>query len=104
MKTVKNAPKVDNATVAEFDVEKNAEGVKQHDKAPEPKPKTTKKSVVISCLDQEGGCTIADMAQKIVDLGLDPDLDKNKRVVRLWISKIGFKTTKLEGGKYSRAI
>jgi hypothetical protein len=69
-----------------------------------PEKKRTKKSVVIEFLDKDGGSSIKDMAQAIVDLGLDPDLPKNERVVRLWISKIGFKTTKLEGGKYARSI
>ena len=97
MKTVKNAPKVESAS-------KDAtETLVQTPAQDAPKIKTTKKSIVIEFLDHEGGSTIKDIAQAITDRGLDLDLDKNSRVVRLWISKIGFKVDKKEG-KYFRAI
>ena len=67
-----------------------------------PEKKTTKKSIVITHLDMDGGDSIDNIAKAIVDLKIDPDLEKNKRVVRLWISKIGFKVEKKEG-KYFRA-
>jgi hypothetical protein len=53
--------------------------------------KVTKKAIVIQNLEKEKGSTIDQIAQEIVDLGIDADLEKNKRVARLWISKIGFK-------------
>ena len=66
-------------------------------------PKLTKKSVIIKLISTPDGSTINDMAQAICDLNIDPDLEKNKRVCRLWISKIGFKVEKKDG-KYFRAI
>jgi hypothetical protein len=66
--------------------------------------RVTKKSVTISMLDKDGGTTIDEIAQGYVDVCKDPDLDKNKRVARLWISKIGFKVMKdKETGRYARA-
>jgi hypothetical protein len=80
----------------EFDVDKNAKDVKQHDKV-------TKKSVIIKMISTPEGSTINDMARAIVDQGIDLDLEKNKRVVRLWLTKIGFKVKRdKESGKYSK--
>jgi hypothetical protein len=73
-------------------------GVKKEKKEKvEKDPKITKKSVVIRFLNQDGGASIKQMAQAMVDEGLDPDLDKNERVTRLWISKIGFATKSEKG-------
>lgn len=67
-------------------------------------PKVTKKSVVIQMLNEDGGATINEMAQKIVDIGRDADYEKNQRVVRLWLSKIGFKVVRdVETKKYTPA-
>jgi hypothetical protein len=63
----------------------------RQEETPKKKTKVTKKVIVIRNLEKEGGSTIGHIAQEIVDLGMDSDLEKNKRVVRLWISKIGFK-------------
>lgn len=63
-------------------------------------PKTTKKQVVIEMISKEGGSLITDIAQEICDRGLDPDLDKNKRVTRLWLSKLGMPVRRLENGNY----
>lgn len=63
----------------------------RQEETPKKEPKVTKKVIVIRNLEKEGGSTIDRIAQEIVDLGMDSDLEKNKRVVRLWISKIGFK-------------
>lgn len=64
--------------------------------------KLTKKQIVIQYLEKESGSSIGDIAQAIVDLNIDPDLEKNKRVVRLWISKIGFKVERTEAGLYKK--
>lgn len=84
------------------DVEKDDDEPKKA-KTPEKvkTPKTTKKMVVIEFLEKDGG-TIQEIAQAITDMGLDPDVEKNQRVVRLWISKIGFKVERLEGGVYKK--
>jgi hypothetical protein len=80
-----------------FDVDKNAKGVKQHDKV-------TKKSVIIKMISTPDGATINSMAQALVDQGIDLDLEKNKRVVRLWLTKIGFKVNRdKESGRYTKA-
>jgi hypothetical protein len=53
--------------------------------------KMTKKMTTIQFLDRDGGVSINQIAQGYLDINNDPDLDKNRRVARLWISKIGFK-------------
>ena len=59
----------------------------------EPKePKVTKKSIVIGCL--KDGATIEEMAQAIVDQGIDPDYKKNCYIVKLWLSKMGYDVKK----------
>ena len=52
-----------------------------------PEVKPTKKAIVLKCLEGKGA-TVAQMAQKIVDLGIDPDYDKNCRVVKAWLHKM----------------
>jgi hypothetical protein len=86
MKNTKNAPKVESAT----------ETIDQTPATPAPEKKPTKKSIVITFLDKPEGGTIDQIAQAIVDLGIDPDLDKNKRTTRLWLSKVGFAVTKVD--------
>jgi hypothetical protein len=66
-------------------------------------PKVTKKSVVIEMISKKGGAAVKDIGQKIVDLEIDPDLEKNIRVVRLWLPKLGIKVEKLENGNYVKA-
>jgi hypothetical protein len=84
------------------EVSENAE------EAPEvEKPKRiTKKSVTIDLLEKDGGTTIEEIAKGYANVCGDPDMEKNKRVARLWISKIGFavEITKSEEGVkfYSR--
>jgi len=43
------------------------------------------------------------MARAIVERGIDPDFEKNVRVCRLWMSKIGFPVKKLENGNYIKS-
>lgn len=70
---------------------------KTEKKEKEPKePKVTKKSVVIRMISTKKGALIVDIAQEIVTQGIDADLEKNIRVVKLWLSKIGFKVEKDE--------
>ena len=57
-------------------------------------PKVTKKAVVIKMISDPEGSTIDEMAAVIVKIGKDPDLEKNKRVVRLWLSKLGMPVKK----------
>ncbi|MHA1981097.1 MAG: hypothetical protein ACTSXN_08405 [Promethearchaeota archaeon] len=65
--------------------------------------KPTKKSVCLEFLQKRNGGSIDEMAQAIVDKGIDPDYEKNKRTCRLWLSKIGFPVKKLENGNYIKA-
>ncbi len=65
-------------------------------------PRITKKMVVIEFLDRPEGGLPKDIAQAIVDRKMDPDFDKNLRVVKLWLSKIGFPVVKGEDGAYHR--
>ena len=54
----------------------------------------TKKSIVERFLDSKKGGTIEQMAQAMVDEGVDPDYDMNFKVAKLWLNKMGYKTTK----------
>ena len=56
-------------------------------KVVKPEVKPTKKAIVLKSLEGKGA-TVAQMAQKIVDLGIDPDYDKNCRVVKAWLHKM----------------
>lgn len=53
--------------------------------------KLSKKDITILFLDKDQGSSLDDIAKGYRDLYHDPDMDKNKRIARLWISKIGFK-------------
>ena len=64
--------------------------------------KISKKSIVVEMISTKKGATIEAMAQSIVDKGIDADFEKNKRVVRLWLCKIGFPVEKLEGNLYHK--
>lgn len=65
--------------------------------------KVTKKSIVVEMISTKSGAKIDAIAQAIVDKGIDADLDKNKRVVRLWLCKIGFPVKRLDTGCYIKA-
>ena len=68
----------------------------------EKKPRVTKKSVVIELISKGNGATVNQIAEEIVRRGIDPDLEKNKRVVRLWLSKLGMPVQRdKETGKYT---
>ncbi len=60
------------------------------------KPKTgrTKKAVVQEMIAAKKGATIEQIAQAITDEGIDSDYKKNCRVVKLWLSKMGFDVKK----------
>lgn len=59
------------------------------------KPKgKTKKSVVEEMINQKKGATIEEIAQKICDEGIDEDYEKNCKVAKLWLQKMGFNTKK----------
>lgn len=60
----------------------------------EKEKKRTKKSVVIEMIGTDEGATIEEIAQVITNDGIDPDFDKNKTVVKLWLSKMGYDTKK----------
>lgn len=76
------------------------EPVEKPKKAPKPPKaekkakKVTKKSIILEMTSQKTGATIEEMAQAITDSGIDPDLEKNKKIVKLWLSKMGFDTKK----------
>jgi hypothetical protein len=55
--------------------------------------KLTKKATTIVMLKKDGGATINQIAQAYVDVNGDPDIEKNRRVARLWLSKIGFEVS-----------
>ncbi len=54
--------------------------------------KPTKKKIVLECLKK--GATIEQMAKEIAKAGIDDDYDKNCRVVKAWLGKMGFDTKK----------
>lgn len=64
----------------------------------EPAPKkqkpgrATKKSIVEDSLEE--GATILEMAERIVAAGIDANLEKNIKTVKLWLRKMGFDTKK----------
>ena len=57
---------------------------------PAKEKKATKKSVIESLINTKSGATIEEMAVAIVEAGIDPDLEKNKKIVKLWLHKMGF--------------
>ncbi len=65
--------------------------------------RVTKKSVCKELISRQGGASISDMAKAIVDRGIDSNFEKNIRVCRLWMSKIGFPVTKLQNGNYIKS-
>ena len=65
-------------------------------------PKITKKSVVIEMISTKKGALVEDIAKQIVERKLDADYEKNLRVVKLWLSKIGFKVERDEKTKCYR--
>ena len=71
---------------------KSDEKSEKSEKTPKEKkePRVTKKSVVIELISTKKGALVADIAKAIVDRGIDADLEKNIRVVKLWLAKIGF--------------
>ena len=54
----------------------------------------TKKSIVEEMISMKVGATIEQIATRIVDEGIDDDYKKNLLVVKLWLAKMGFSTTK----------
>jgi hypothetical protein len=66
--------------------------------------RVTKKSVYLEYISRKGGGSINEMAKAIVDRGIDPDFEKNIRVCRLWMSKIGVPVKKLENGNYIKSV
>jgi hypothetical protein len=65
--------------------------------------KVTKKSVCLEYLSKKEGGSLKEMARAIVDRGIDSDFDKNVRVCRLWMSKIGVPVKRLQNGNYIKA-
>ena len=59
----------------------------------------SKKSIIEMMIRYPGGSSLRDMGLMIRDLGIDDDLDKNIRVARLWISKLGYRIIRI-GDKY----
>ena len=65
-------------------------------KTPKPKNTTgkTKKSIIEEMIGTKKGATVEEMAQRMVDEGIDADYKKNLVVTKLWLSKMGFATNK----------
>jgi len=73
-------------------------------KAEKKEERVTKKSVVIKMISTKKGALVTEIAQSIVDQKIDEDYEKNIRVVKLWLSKIGFKVEKDEkSNRYRKA-
>jgi len=103
---VEEAPEVK----AEAEKEKEAEpayvkkGIEKKKEAPKatmkivpkdkPEKKRTKKAVVEEMISTKKGATIEEIAKVITDEGIDTDFEKNKKVVKLWLSKMGYDTKK----------
>jgi len=74
------------------------EDVDEEEEEEEPAPKkqkpgrVTKKSIVEDSLEE--GATILEMAERIVAAGIDANLEKNIKTVKLWLRKMGFDTKK----------
>lgn len=107
---VKSAPVAQNSEKAAKLLDKSkaapaaaAPAAAKAEKAPAAAPKVTKKSIVIELISTKSGAKIDAIAQAIVDRGIDADLEKNKRVTRLWLTKIGFPVKRLETGCYIKA-
>lgn len=62
--------------------------------APTSVVKKTKKTVVLEMISKKEGATIDQIAAQIVAEQIDPDLEKNKTTVKLWLSKLGHDTKK----------
>ena len=75
---------------------KKSEETPKTDKKEPKEPRVTKKSVVIELISTKKGALVDDIAKAIVDRGIDADLEKNIRVVKLWLAKIGFKVERDE--------
>lgn len=65
--------------------------------------KITKKSVCLEFLYKTSGGSIEEMARAIVDRGMDPDFEKNIRVCKLWMTKIGIPVKRLKNGNFIKA-
>ncbi len=72
------------------------EDVDEEEEEPAPKKqkpgRVTKKSIVEDSLEE--GATILEMAERIVAAGIDANLEKNIKTVKLWLRKMGFDTKK----------
>ena len=67
---------------------------KEEEKKSPKKRKITKKSVILDMISQDGGASIEEISQEIERLGIDPDHEKNLRIVRLWLHKMGYQVAK----------
>ena len=85
------------------DPEQEKKQDKQSKSKRQQKTEKTKKQVVTDMVSKKKGATLEEIAQAITDEGIDPDVQKNKRVTRLWLRKIGFEVTKDENGCYKRS-
>lgn len=63
-------------------------------KKPKKEGVKTKKAIVLEMIATKTGATIEEMAQAMVDQGVDDDLKTNLVVTKLWLSKMGFDTKK----------
>jgi len=86
------APKKEEEQPEEKKPEKTPKAEKKP-KAPKA-PALTKKSIIIDMTGSAKGSTIEEMAQAMVDKGVDPDYKKNCVVTKLWLAKMGFNTRK----------
>ncbi len=95
---LKQEDQEDTETEETMEVEETAsEPEPEVEKKPEPSKvkspgKQTKKDVVLEGLKK--GTTIEEMAKQIVDAGIDEDYEKNQRVVKAHLRKMGYDVKK----------
>ena len=73
--------------------EKKAPAAKKEKPAKAPRARS-KKSIIEEMIGSEKGATVEEMAQAMVDQGIDSDFKKNIVITKLWLSKMGFDTKK----------
>jgi len=70
-------------------------------KKPAVDKKPTKKSIIIKMVSELKGASVEQMAQACTDAGLG-DMELNRKIVRVWLSKLGFKVQKDADGMYTK--
>lgn len=101
-KATKDQQKATEKTAAKEKAPKEKKEKTPKEKKESGEPKVTKKSLVIAGVSKKGGSTIEEMAQACTDAGLG-DLDLNKKIVGLWLKKLGIPVKKNDKGFWMKA-